>query len=258
MVKRRLLVLTILCLCAFSAFSLDSGDRNIFYVGLRAGLNMPQYSPVGSSADDVVESGGMFDTLEPEAALFFGVQIADWLALQTDYVYTMTSAVASNGERVTRSFSSGVDLMIAAQLNLTFRPGKLLIAVGGGAYIDLYPAGFTTIPYEDGKPMEDGAVSTPLVNAPILGWTAGMTVGMKLGPGELFVQGQVYGDLTDTGLGVAGEEEVYHRRTLMPSVSIGYQIAFGTVSHDRLQSKGRSSGTVCRAPTTSECRCSGE
>jgi hypothetical protein len=217
-------------------------SRKIAYFGLRAGLNMPQYSAVGRVGEEdydedtielsVVESGGMLDTMELEGALFFGVQIANWVALQVDGIYTMTSALASNAEGVSRTFSSTLDLMVAAQLKLTFRPGKLFIGVGGGAYAALYPAGFTTLPYEDGEPVEDGAISTPLFNSPIAGWTASLDVGFKLGPGELFLQGQVYGDLADTGLSVAIEEGTvadYHRRTLMPSVTIGYQIQFGTV-----------------------------
>jgi hypothetical protein len=235
MVKRCLLILTLLCLCAFSAFSLDSGDRKIFYFGIRTGVNLPQYSPVERAGDEgtielsVVESGGMLNNIELEEALFFGVQVADWLAFQTDAIYTQTSAIAYAGENITRSFKSNFDLMIAGQLKLTFRPGKMLIAPFGGAYVALYPSGFTTIPYEDGKPMEGRAITTPLINSPIFGWTAGMTFGMKLGPGELFIQGQVYGDLTDTGLSVAVEEGAnYYRRTLMPSFSMGYQILFGT------------------------------
>jgi TolB-like protein len=213
--------------------------RKIFYFGIRVGVNLPQYARGASSDDEateetnVVDSGGMFGTIEPEGALFFGIQIANWLAFQIDGIYTMTSALAS-GEEPIRIFKSNFDLMIAAQLKLTFRPGIMLIAPFGGAYIGLYPMNFSTTRYENGDLAEDAvAISTPVANPPIYGWTAGLTLGIKLGPGDLFFQGQVYGDLVDTRLRMGGEDDldayIAHRRTLMPSFTLGYQIPFGTV-----------------------------
>jgi TolB-like protein len=215
--------------------------RKIFYAGIRAGINLPQDQPGAVGGEDVdeatletlvVESGSM-GSIELEAALFFGIQITNWLAFQIDGIYTQTSALASAGENITRSFASAFDLMIAGQLKLTFRPGIMLIAPFGGAYIGLYPMDFTTIPYADGDVVEDAqALPTPVANSPIVGWTAGLTFGIKLGPGELFLQGQVYGDLVDTQLRMASEDDYVtnaHRRTFMPSFTLGYQIPFGTV-----------------------------
>jgi hypothetical protein len=159
-----------------------------------------------------------------EAGVQASFQPLRFLAIQAEALFTIDNApfrayiqpeANKNFNLVNHEFQS-FSLTIPLVLKGTFRPSRFLIAPLAGAYFIL-PMGTMTIPSESGTDTSD------YIYAPIpIGLTAGIQLGMKLGPGNVFVDTRYAADLGDTQL--ANGNSVYRRS--MVSVGLGYEWGF--------------------------------
>jgi hypothetical protein len=117
-------------------------------------------------------------------------------------------SITDSNLNATNAKSSAFSLMFPVVLMVTFRPDEWLIGPFGGIYINI-PLG----------PMKtaDGDSSYNW-DAAGLGWTAGIEVGRKVGPGTLFADIRYIGDFGDM---VSANGLVRNRRTGV-SISLGY------------------------------------
>jgi hypothetical protein len=110
-------------------------------------------------------------------------------------------------------------MMAPVLVKFTFRPGIFLLAGFGGVYLTI-PLGAMSI--------WTGGTEYEYTVTPTWGFIAGGNVGIKLGPGTLFLDIRYAGDFTDTQVkGDWGSRGLYkHSRAIF---SMGYEFGFGGV-----------------------------
>jgi TolB-like protein len=210
-----------------------SGTR-LFYVGLRGGvgarsyeLNEDLWGPHAYTSVQQEGGGGLY--YSGDFAVQASIQIFKFLALQAEAVFSVpTYDVAIETGYADTSGVSGWDaycrysaMMVPVLAKLTFRPGIFLLAGFGGGYLAI-PLGGMGI-YIERQGTEFGYDVTPT-----WGFIAGGNIGIKLGPGTLFLDIRYARDLQDIQIkGDWGSRSVYRRGG--PAFSMGYEFGLGGV-----------------------------
>jgi hypothetical protein len=79
---------------------------------------------------------------------------------------------------------------------------------------------------------EDGVDYSSQVATGVINVVGGLTLGVKLGPGELFVEGKVLFDMSPTQVTSMSDDDTgpvawnEYTRSILPSITLGYQIRF--------------------------------
>jgi hypothetical protein len=187
------------------------------YAGLRAGSSLRFYSRIVSSPfveNDVSYFFNLTAGIQGAYYFFagFGVQLD--LLFTNDYAPFKSYELppSPDGDLYTSNdpFSS-VSLMIPLALKYTFRKG--------GHFASVLAGGYLTIPL--GK-MENESLGGSFAYTPPPGYTLGVSLGTKAGPGNLFLDLRWAADLgeTRTNAGVL----IYQRS--MVSITAGYELGF--------------------------------
>jgi hypothetical protein len=193
--------------------SARSSTTRRFYLGLRGGFSS-RFSQAntelwGDDASAPVSFSG-------DAAAQMSLQLFNFLALQAEAVFLAgdTLEMTYNSYPVTLSYSA---MMLPILGKITFRPGSFLLAGFGGIYL--------TVPFEAMTFDVNGTEYLYDFTAP-MGFIAGGNIGIKLGPGTLFLDIRYAGDFNDIELqGDWGSRAVYKRSLV--SCSLGYEFGFG-------------------------------
>ncbi|MDR2397775.1 MAG: penicillin-binding protein activator LpoB [Spirochaetaceae bacterium] len=182
------------------------------YVGLRGGVSLRNYT---LQKDIPASSVDLGITFEGAAQLSF--QFTRFLALQGEGIFTQDT-VKYLGEGYEASFTSWW-VMLPVALKLTFRPGPVLIAPFAGAYFNL--------PMGDAVFQILGSMDRSYRIFAPLGFMGGLDLGVKLGPGVLFLDARYGMDSGHTSLSDSGGTlQIYTRN--MISLSVGYE--FGLIN----------------------------
>jgi hypothetical protein len=200
--------------------TVDAGDawkNKWVYFGIRGGGSMRRYT----LSEDLAGTADIGITYE--AGALVGFQVSRFLAIQAEAVFTGDKVVYGSDDdtlqtyvedEYTASFNS-MSLMIPVLAKVTFRPGIFLLAVYGGAYYTLPLGDMQFESDDDGK-------SSYKFSVPI-GVVGGLDLGIKLGPGALFLDARYAADLGNTSISDGkGNLAVYSRQML--SFSLGYEI----------------------------------
>jgi TolB-like protein len=189
-------------------------DAKFFYLGLRGGFSTHFYqintdflSAAGTSA--LVSFSGDF-------AAQMSLQIFNFLALQVEAVFfTGDSLEMQNSYPLSLSYSA---MMLPALAKITFRPGLFLFAGFGGIYFTV-PLGAMTINLNGQEYSYNYTAS--------MGFIAGGNIGVKLGPGTLFLDIRYAGDFGDIEVqGDWGSRALYKRSLIF--CSLGYEFGIGS------------------------------
>jgi hypothetical protein len=187
----------------------DEGwKRKWLYPGVRLGVS-PHWYQLNTSSDLEVVANIAF-----EAALSGEVQITKLFALQTEIIYS-GDTVSAKGNDIDVTLSS-TTLTIPALAKLTYRPGNFYLAAFAGPYF--------TIPLGTMEVTLNGTAESYSFTAPV-GITGGVDVGVKLGPGLLFLDLRYGADLTYFW---ANDSAQYTRSMFV--VSLGYN--YGVINKD--------------------------
>jgi TolB-like protein len=164
-----------------------------------------EYYPVHTSAVD-------FSAL-------MSLQIFDFFAVQTEAAFIAGDTFATHGAPwypyyVKFSYSA---ITVPLLGKITLRPGSFLLAGFGGVYITIPVTAMTFTVYDTGYSYNI---------KPPLGYIAGGNIGIKLGPGTLFLDIRYTADFDAVNIyGDWGERRMYKRN--MASYSLGYEFGFG-------------------------------
>jgi hypothetical protein len=217
-------------------------SRQLLYAGIRGGIQMRQYSPpvMDEDAEDPapLETINVASTtgMDYEGAVFIGIQMFNFLALQADVMWVSNDITSTNDEgEVTARYQtmfSQMNLMIGAQLKFTFWLGKkILLAPFGAFYYSMIMGGIQYTWFEDGG-NEEGLDLASQAATGVINVGAGLTFGIKLGPGELFLEGKALFDMSPTQVTSTVDEDTgavswnAYTRSILPSITLGYQIRF--------------------------------
>jgi hypothetical protein len=192
--------------------------RYRMYFGFRGGYSRRFYKVDPLGVPYIANSeGNSF-----EAAFQFSYQPLSILAVQAEMVFTMDKAVLRYAEPVEPALQFPTDtytsiwLMIPITAKATLRFDRFLVAPFGGVYLN--------VPL--GKMEFEGAVQKDReFTVPLLGFTAGIDLGTRLGPGTLFLDirySSDFGRIVKTD--PPPNKDEYHRSGL--SLSLGYELGF--------------------------------
>jgi TolB-like protein len=218
----------------------ETQHRQLLYAGVRGGIHLRQYTiPQDAVEEDPIpytslNAATTSGSMELEGAVFFGIQVVTFLALQVDVMWVSNdiTAVDDDGEPTARyqtMFSPTINLLIGAQLKFTFWLGqKVLLAPFGAFYYSMMPSGITYTAFGDN---EEGVLISAQVAAGVISVGAGLTLGFKMGPGELFLEGKALIDMTATRLSSSDDDGLplewdAYKRSVLPSFTLGYQFRF--------------------------------
>jgi TolB-like protein len=187
----------------------DAWKRNWLFVGARGGASMRLYTLSADVKGDVEPN-----SIAIEAGAQVGLQITNFLAFQVEALFT-TDKLSYSGEGFKEASFQYSSLMFPALLKLTFRPATFLVAAFGGVYITM-PLG--DMQFE--SDVDESAAYTPSVP---LGYLGGVNIGIKLGPGVLFLDARYAAELGGTSINDGkGDLNVFSRG--MISLSLGYEL----------------------------------
>jgi hypothetical protein len=179
------------------------------YFGLRGGGSLRTYTLNEDIPAEIPDKGFTF-----EGAAQLSFQFTSFLALQAEGIFTRDTVKYQGTEGYEASLTS-LSVMLPLALKFTFRPGPVLIAPFGGAYFNL-PVGDMAFESNDGKESYSFSQS--------IGVMGGLDLGLKLGPGVLFLDARLAMDLGDTSVSDSGGTLQIYKREPMLSVSMGYEI----------------------------------
>jgi TolB-like protein len=192
-------------------------STNRFYLGLRAGLSAHLYYPNPEFWGYLYEEGEMSEpSFSMEASAQISLQLANFFALQVEAVLMAAddTFTIDFGDSYTFSYSA---MMLPVLGKFTFRPGSLLLAGFGGIYFTLPFTAMTLV-------VDDWEYSYNF--NPPMGWIVGGNIGVKAGPGTLFLDLRYAGDFNDMELtGDWGPRAVYKRSLIV--ISLGYEFGLG-------------------------------
>ena len=119
-----------------------------------------------------------------------------------------------SAEKYTASFDA-TSLIIPVLLKINGRPENIKFSLFGGLY---YTMPLSKMEYTSEDISEEYDYSMPI------GWTAGMELGFKMGPGALFIDGRYAADIGATSIKDANGRNmaVFERR--MVWVTLGYEL----------------------------------
>ena len=215
---------------ANQAFGNELWKNKRFYMGFRPGFSFHFYDiDNGSYSNGNVNNGISFDL-----AAQFSVQMHSLFALQVELMFTADSAAISDvvdvhdeTGRILYNYETVYvfdyqSMIIPAFAKFTFRPDIFSLGLFGGIYfsIPLGQIGYTDI-FLDQK--EQRATS------PNLGWAAGISAGVKLGAGVLFLDMRYMADFNQTKTQGAGHITDLFNRSIA-AFSIGYEFGFVNIS----------------------------
>ncbi|MDR1948921.1 MAG: hypothetical protein LBQ38_06000 [Spirochaetaceae bacterium] len=182
----------------------DDGDRWL-YLGLRGGGSWRPYAEGDKSLfTDMADQAFSW-----EGAFQVSVHPLPLLALQGEAIFTQDRL--SNGGVKISSYS----MMFPLLLRFNIRKGDITLAPLGGVYFIL--------PIGDMKFSAAGASSSSSWTHSVpLGYTLGLSTGVKLGPGNLFLDLRYSGDLSAAKLDNAAGSKLYTRSLV--SFTLGYEI----------------------------------
>jgi hypothetical protein len=180
--------------------------RYWLYLGPRAGGVTRFYTAAMPSGGGYLDMDGIGFNFE--AGLQARLDFLPWLGIQAEMMITMDSISFIpfvDGEAQKEDTINFMPLMVPVLLKPSFRPGRAIISPYGGIYLNFL--------------LDSDYRFDPL----FLGITGGLSLGAKIGPGNIFVDTRYGYDLGDiTG---ASTEPTYRRS--MVSISIGYE--FGLI-----------------------------
>jgi hypothetical protein len=219
------------------------------YLGARAGYSSRYFTLSSELKDDrkYIESRGRGDSFE--AAIQVAGQVLPFLSVQAEAIFAKDKAPfrgyreedTSEGDENEKKLKLFEDTFESMSLTLpimvkgTFWFDRFLVAPMAGLYLTL-PLGKMNGPVmvpklddagnavtnDDGEELfEPKDADTPFKYSVPLGFTAGATLGMRLGPGNLFLDARYSIDFGKTVLKLEQETTVYRRSSL--SVSLGYE-----------------------------------
>jgi TolB-like protein len=188
-------------------------DTKLFYMGLRGGFSTRFYHPVGmfhGGDSPHISFSGDFT-----AQMSF--QIFKFLALQAEAIFNIEDSLEIEILDIPISLSYSA-MMLPLLAKITFRPGRFLFAGFGGIYF--------TIPFTAMSVDINGQKYSYNYTAP-MGVIAGGNIGIKLGPGTLFLDVRYAGDVQSTTVqGDWGSHSVFSSRD-MALCSLGYEFGIG-------------------------------
>jgi TolB-like protein len=191
---------------------LPSWSNKWLYFGTRGGASLRFYTLSGDIKGDVEPN-----SITYEAGVHLGLQITRFLAVQVEALYT-ADKVSYSGEGYEASFESQ-SLVFPALVKLTFRPGNFLFAVFGGGYYSL--------PLDKLKASSDVDEAASFDMSIPIGVVGGLNLGLKMGPGALFLDARYGMELGNTSIkDDKGNLAIYSRT--MASVTLGYEIGIIT------------------------------
>jgi hypothetical protein len=204
------------------------------YFGLRGGIS-PRFYKTPAEAPYAANDGQMFTF---EAGLQFAVSLANFLDIQVEGLFTRDTVPFHGFEEQRDPETDGIklvefnetfesySLMVPLLLKFSFKPGPFLVAPFGGAYFTMpldkitgsggAPA-FGLIPASR-QGSYDVSLSLPI------GFTAGLNLGVKFGPGVLFADIRYSQDIGTTNIKASNGVRSYDRN--MASFTLGYLIGF--------------------------------
>jgi TolB-like protein len=181
------------------------------YVGIRGGGSLGFFTLSGDIEGEV---GGL--PFGFGAGAHLGLQITRFLAVQVEALFNQDSLeyTVQDDKEYQSSFASR-SLMLPVLGKFTWRTGRFLFALYGGAYMTI-PLG--AMDYES----DIDAPGSYQFAVPV-GVTGGADFGVKLGPGALFLDARYSHDLGNTSISDDdGTLSVYSRSKA--SISLGYEL----------------------------------
>ena len=189
------------------------------YLGVRAGSSLRFYT---RPPTNLFYERGTFDFYNISAALQVSVQIIRLLAVQAELIWTTDyasfNAIRQSPFAVRADPFKSQSLMLPVSAKFTYRKDSLMTALFAGVYFIL-PLGSmenTTL----------GGIFSYGLTMP-LGYTAGLNIGMKAGPGHLFLDIRWAADLADT---MKPDRTIIYKRSMV-SLSVGYE--FGLINKNK-------------------------
>jgi hypothetical protein len=180
------------------------------YLGARAGYSMRFYTDpgknIGGFKSDDWPLGNTF-----EAGIQASGQVLPFLAIQAEGLFTMDTALKKL-KKVDIEYKT-MSLKFPLVVKFTFRPEQWLIAPLGGIYINA-PLLKMRQTIKDDESWYKWKWKS-------IGWTAGVEVGRRLGPGTLFLDLRYAADIGDTFIDWQGADTSMYRRTAA-TISLGY------------------------------------
>ncbi|MDR2435394.1 MAG: PorT family protein [Treponema sp.] len=199
-------------------------EEKWLYLGLRVGPSVRLYSR--DTAEPFAENN-IYSFLNITAGVQATFQFLPFLAVQAEFLFTNDYAPYSavnpviNTNTNTGTMRAGPDpfssysLMFPLALRYTYRQGRLFAGALAGIYFSL--------PLGDMENKTFGGNFGYSMNPP-LGYTVGINVGTKLGPGSLFLDLRWAADIGETQKNSG--EDIYKRS--MVTIAIGYELGFFT------------------------------
>jgi TolB-like protein len=204
----------------------------LLFAGLRLGMQLRRYRVTSDTAPQPVpiETASIrgVNPFEYEAAVFFGIQPFRLLAVQADVVWTSNDVAGrDSGEEPTSRYESSLNLMLGAQVKLTlWVKERILLAPFAAIHYSITPGGVSYTYFDD---VNKKGINYESKAAGVLNVGGGLQFGVTLGPGELFGEARVGFDLGSTRVTAPdGEAWEAYRRTILPSITLGYQFRFLT------------------------------
>ena len=171
------------------------------YAGLRTGGSLRIFrSPENEDLSDLYVNDYRFYENFSIAAHVFG-QLIGSFGIQLEAIYSKENEPIKQQSSFT----------FPGLLRYTYRRGTMAVSAMGGGYLEI-PMGT----------MKDDFLYSPY--DPLLGWTAGVTFGNRIGPGYVYIDLRWSADLSDTVKKGPPETEGYRRSML--SLCVGYEAGF--------------------------------
>jgi hypothetical protein len=204
---------------AQAAQSPASEPEKWLYLGLRAGSSLRFFAR--EDASPFLEDQRMH-FFNFNAALQASVHLLSFLDVQTEIILTNEYAPFTYKDKnsaVDTTPFTALSMMIPVLARFNMRKGPLVAGVVGGLYFAL-PLGQMN---NDAPDPDYGGSYDFKLDLPV-GYMAGVNVGMKLGPGWLFLDVRWAADLGETQSD--GGAPLYRRSMVM--INIGYEMGFFT------------------------------
>jgi hypothetical protein len=205
----------------FELYAPPNSTEHRLFLGLRAGTSLRFYSR--PRADPFVEKD-VHNYFNLNIALQASVHFNSLLGVQaeaiftTDYApfksYSITGGTVANTLYLYDAPVTAWSLMIPLALKITHRDAPLLAAGLAGLYL--------AVPLGNMQNNAMGGNFGYALTLPI-GYTVGVDLGMKAGPGYLFLDLRWAQDLGDTVK--TNSRELIYRRSMI-SLSVGYELGF--------------------------------
>jgi TolB-like protein len=208
----------------------DDWKYKRFYLGIRSDITKHSYN----TADTAFTGTTAEDSLSLDWAAYLTLQLNPYLALQAESVFIGDSfSVSYNKDaydeydnflysyNTTNTFTAQ-SVLIPVMAKLTLKPGIFSINALGGVYFTI-PLG--QMEWSDSfRGTSQSVECTPS----LLGFVAGGGIGIKAGPGILFIDARYWGDFSVTKIEADNFSMDLYRRSML-SFGIGYEIGFFTM-----------------------------